>query len=145
TTRAFPVARTRGRVSMWSLRRMASSASLNERTRTTTRQVRWGTLHDSLLAKRGDGGGIVAEIRQHEIGVLAEPRWTGDDVAWRLRQPHRCTRHRRGIRQTGIIHSLQETGGANVRMVQRLLRAQDRCCRDFCGCQRIDGLLRGAL
>lgn len=80
------------------------------------------TLDDAPLSKRRDRGRVIAELGENEIGVLAERRRTACDFTRRFRQPDGSTGHRRGLRQTGIVDVLHEAGGADVRMIQRLLR-----------------------
>ena len=50
-----------------------------------------------------------------------------------------------GYRQARIIDILHEAGGANMRMIQRLLRAEHRSGRNHRSAQRVDCLLRSAL
>ena len=67
------------------------------------------------------------------------------DLAGRLGQPHRDARGRCGVRQTGIIDVLHEACGADMRMLQRLLRAQHRSGGYHRLAERIDRFLRGPL
>ena len=77
--------------------------------------------------------------------MLAEHRRTRHDFTWRFRQPDGSAYDRCGYRQARIIDILHEAGGANMRMIQRLLRAEHRSGWNYRSAQRVDCLLRGTL
>jgi hypothetical protein len=52
-------------------------------------------LDDPVRTKRGNRILVIAEIREHAVGMLAERRGPRSDLAWRFRQPHGDTRGRR--------------------------------------------------
>src|SRR4051794_14061394 len=82
------------------------------------------SLDDAALPERRDRGLVVAELAQDKISMLAERGRTRRDLAGRFGQADGGARHWCGLRQAGIVDVLHEAGGADVRMIERLLRAQ---------------------
>src|SRR5439155_16942404 len=121
------------------------STHSNRRIRPARRAHGSYPLNDAALSKRRNRSRVIAECGQDKIGMLAKHRRTRYDFTWRFRQTDGSSYDRCGYRQARIIDILHEAGGANMRMIQRLLRAEHRSGRNHRSAQRVDRLLRGAL
>src|SRR5438132_2547424 len=84
-----------------------------------------GNSDDPLVAQRGDFALVIAEAAEDFVGVLAE-QWCGPAVGARgLGELDRRRRQRQRVTQPRVGHLFEEAGGADVRVVERLLRRID--------------------
>src|SRR6266849_10679657 len=76
---------------------------------------------DAIPAQRGDLGVVVAEAAEDLVGVLAEERRRPAIGAGAFGELDRGRGQREGIPEPGERHLFEEAGGADMRVVERLL------------------------
>src|SRR5262249_52848504 len=91
--------------------------------------------NDLSLAKARDGLGAVPELTEDGVGVLAEGGRAMAKAAGRLREIDGHRREWRGAGQPRILRVVQQAGGTDVRVLERLLRGVERAGGDLRGLQ----------
>src|SRR5207237_1427459 len=81
-----------------------------------------GASYHALLVQRGDLGGTIAEALQDLVGMLAEERRRTAIGAGGFRQLDRGRGQRYGPVEAGIRPLFEEVGGADMIVIERLLR-----------------------